>query len=165
MGYGYGLKNGEDRRWLESLPRASIPGGDANHISSFYSKYRGDLLIPDSLVVDYIGTRMFIEWCEEMRSKHLLADTTKFDFDVFKKFMDDEIHYEFERGTIPLEERKNRGVYYDVRHRVLEAFTLNVIDFFSENRGIDGIPGNTRNLRCDLRSYLEKRDELVKKAA
>jgi len=165
MSYGEGLKAGEDREYLRVLPRAEIPLGDAAHIKEFYSKHKGDLTIPDSWVVEYIGTRLFIEWCGEMRSKGLPADTNKFDYDVFKKFVNDEMQYEFERpDSLSDKGEDRRGGFYNVRHKVLEALTLNAIEFFKENGGIDGIQGNTRNLRCDLRPYLEMRKHLKKAA-
>lgn len=140
--------------WFEGLPGARIPYGDEATIKRYFasSELANELSAEDFLFA--VEKRLFIEWCGEQKSKGLPANTSDFDYGIFEIFIADEMQYEFERSTLP-DERFNREKFYEVRNRVLEAFVQNAVEFLKENRGIDGVRGNTRNLRCDLRYYIE----------
>jgi hypothetical protein len=141
--------------FLGSLPKATIPSGDVPYLCAFYRPHMEGLVFEPVEFVTAVATRLFIEWCGEQQSKGLRADTNGFDTEIFKRFVSDEVHYEYERPRSE-PDKGNRGGYYRVRHRILEAFTLNAVDFIRENGGVDGVPGNSRNLRCDLRPYLDQ---------
>ena len=142
--------------WFERLPQARIPYGDEDKLKEYFiSSEIAKELSPDEFVF-VIGKRLYLEWCLEQESKGSNTDCGRaFDYDVFEKYIADEMQYEFERSTLP-DERSNRVTFYTVRHRVLDAFVQNAVKFLKENQGIDGKPENRRNLRCDLTPYLEK---------
>lgn len=142
--------------WFEGLPEARIPYGDEDKIREYFdsSELSKEISPDDFLFV--IRKRIYIEWCLEQESKGLkTGEGRDFDYRVYEKFIADETIYELERSTAP-EERSDRGVYYGARHRVLEAFVQNAALFLKENQGIDGKDGNHRNLRCDLKPFLER---------
>ena len=143
--------------WFEGLPVALMPYGDEDKITEYFKSSDLASKLSSSDFLFFIGKRMYIEWCLEQESKGVDTDHgRKFDYRVYEKFIADESQYEFERSTLP-DERSNRGTFYEVRLRVLEAFVKNAVSFLQENKGIDGVSGNRRNLRCDLSSYLDKR--------
>ena len=144
--------------WFEGLPGARIPYGDRDKMKEYFKSTDLAKELTETDFIFFVEKILYIEWCLEQESKGMKTDSGRgFDHSVFEKFVTDEMQYEFERSTIP-DKRSNRGTFYETRHRVLEAFVKNAVLFLEENKGIDGVKGNYRNLRTDLRPYLSSRD-------
>ena len=150
------FNSGIQQGWFAGLPGARIPYGDKDKIREYFEKSDLATQLSADEFLFAIKKRFYVEWCLEQEAKGLKTDNGRaFDYGIFERFVADESQYEFERSTLP-EERSNRGTFYAVRHRVLDAFVQNAVEFLKENQGIDGVKGNYRNLRCDLKPYLEK---------
>lgn len=147
---------GLQESWFKGLPSARIPYGDEDKLREYFE--RSDLAreLDSKDFLFAIQKRLYLEWCLEQESKGLpTGEGRLFDNGVFEKLIADEMQYEFERSTLP-NERSNRGTFYEVRNRVLEAFVKNAVLFLKENQGIDGVKGNNRNLRCNLDVYITR---------
>lgn len=153
------FKNYDQEVWFNGLPGARIPYGDEDKLTEYFQRSDLGQELSGKDFLFAVKKRLFIEWCMEQLSKGLPAKTSDFDFGVYERLIAEEIQYEFERSTLP-EDRKNRGTFYEVRNRVLEAFVSNAVLFLNENQGIDGL-NTRRNLRCDLSQFITRPKEQI----
>ena len=166
-----------------------IPVDDVIKIAEIYERTPHDRLdfTPERFALTF-GSRLFSEWCMEDELKRKTEPDYKpkdhysdYKGQDFSDFATQETHFELiRRGYQWDEETKqfrslNAEQYQQVRERILGGLVLKAIDLFSEWNGNEDPPhrivgvdkkikyiyDDTRNLRCDLRDYIKRPDELT----
>lgn len=131
-----------------------ISGRDRGVLKVFYSSipHEGVMFSPEEFV-DRIGIGIYYEWANNDGREDAISGRA-YQGEAFRKFVDDEAHYEVERREeAGLEGAWSDENYRNARDSVLYALAFNTVKLFQEHGSVYRSGGLF--IRCDLRNPIK----------